>query len=233
MRNAMTQEELNEALIAAAVAVNPDEVARLVKLGAGVDVEVDNVGRQPLHWVAELGCKDAVELLIAMGAKVDATDRDGWQPLHYAARKGHRIVAELLIDKGAKVDAADDSGSQPLHDAAWSGSRDVVELLIARGAQVEAADNDGNRPLHYAARRGNRDMVELLLAYGANPVALNKHGEVPRIRCRNRKIRGLLKRASLEWKTPALREAREQKALAAHLARQRQLGKMRKPAPTL
>jgi len=55
----------------------------------------------PLHWAAGYDeCKGVAELLLANGAKVNATDICRCTPLHLAADNGHKDVAELLRQHG-------------------------------------------------------------------------------------------------------------------------------------
>ena len=63
-------------------------VARVL-LDAGAEVDaLDWSGRSPLHWAAQFGRLDVVELLIAAGAEVDRPADDGATPLHWAAQEG-------------------------------------------------------------------------------------------------------------------------------------------------
>jgi ankyrin repeat protein len=57
-------------------------------------------GETPLHGAAINGHRALAELLLAKGAKVNATDNNGWSPLFLASRNGHRDVAELLRQHG-------------------------------------------------------------------------------------------------------------------------------------
>ena len=79
-------------------------------IAAGTDVNAKARGYTPLHNAAEfqrLGAgKKIVELLIAKGADVNATDGDGDTPLHLAGNStATKEIAELLISKGAGVNA--------------------------------------------------------------------------------------------------------------------------------
>jgi ankyrin repeat protein len=55
----------------------------------------------PLHNAAFNGNRAVVELLIARGADVNATDYTGRTPLRCAARKGHQDIIVLLEQFGA------------------------------------------------------------------------------------------------------------------------------------
>ena len=44
-----------------------------------------------------------VEVLLAAGAKKDATDEDGWTPMHRAAFKGQAAVVEVLLAAGISI----------------------------------------------------------------------------------------------------------------------------------
>jgi ankyrin repeat protein len=62
--------------------------------------------KPPLHYAAQYGHKEIVQLLISKGANVKAKTDDGRTPLHSAAAKEHKDIAELLIEKGADVTLA-------------------------------------------------------------------------------------------------------------------------------
>lgn len=50
---------------------------------------------------------DAVEVLIGLGANVDAQDNDGNTPLHVATRTRHTGIAQLLLKAGANTELID------------------------------------------------------------------------------------------------------------------------------
>lgn len=123
---------------------------------------------------------DVVELLLAQGADLEATDDSKGRPaLHHAAIYDYRHMAKLLLSKGADLEAVDAKGRQPLHQAAVGGHCDMAALLLSRGADLEASDKRGRRPLHHAAYRCHRDVAELLLASGARLDASDEDGLQP------------------------------------------------------
>jgi ankyrin repeat protein len=56
----------------------------------------DRYGATPLHWAANEGQIDLVELLVARGANVDARDNRGATATAIARVKGHLDIVELL-----------------------------------------------------------------------------------------------------------------------------------------
>ncbi len=163
----------------------------------------------PLHKAVEAGDKAVVELLISLGADVNATSKNGCSPLHDAAIGGHMDIAQLLIAHGANVDARSANGCTPLHDATFKGNAEMAKLLIANGANVNASSDIGNTPLHNAAYHGYQDITDLLITNDANPDVKNKDGKTPLDVADRRtedfmihaidKHRGSLKQTLTEW----------------------------------
>jgi len=66
---------------------------------------VYSLGMTPLHWAADNGNKEVVELLLAKGADVNAKADNGNTPLHLAIHKGNKDIVKLLISRGADINA--------------------------------------------------------------------------------------------------------------------------------
>src|SRR5205814_6288577 len=124
-------------------------------------------GSTALHLAADPGYRDIVELLLAAGAAVNATDKGGYTPLCDAARKGRADIVQMLLAKGAAVNTrAGETGFTPLHLAAAGGDARVVQMLLAHDADRAAKDNFGAMPLETAARLHHTDAVQALLSPG-------------------------------------------------------------------
>jgi Ankyrin repeats (3 copies) len=88
-----------------------------------------------LLLAAGSGNAKEVSRLLAMGADVNAKDKNDATPLHAAAWQGHRDIAELLIAKGADVNAKDKDGHTPLNNAIRKGHDNVAEVLRQHGGK--------------------------------------------------------------------------------------------------
>ena len=66
-------------------------------MDAGENVnEVEGAGNTPLHCAAYEGWEEGVELLLSLGAKVNASNNAGDRPWHWARNMGHNGVMDLL-----------------------------------------------------------------------------------------------------------------------------------------
>lgn len=74
-----------------------------------------------------------VNLLLELGANIDAETQPGCTPLRSAVTMGWKSVAQLLLKNGAKVAPRDKNGRTPLHTAAETGDVEMVRLLLRVG----------------------------------------------------------------------------------------------------
>jgi ankyrin repeat protein len=134
---------------------------------------------------ARTGRPEAVQLLVARGANVNAAE--AWQgetALMWAAAENHPEVVALLAKSGAdlnarskipefpkvKVDAATmvftalpRGGFTALLLAARQGAADGVRALVEAGADLNAIDPDGTTALNLAVINAHYDVAALLV----------------------------------------------------------------------
>jgi ankyrin len=148
------------------------ELARIF-LDAGADVHArERDTGTPLHFAAVNGPIQAVELLLARGAKVDShTVHDDFTPLHWAASNGHKDIVALLLAKGADVNGGYTGQNfkprwSPLYAAVRHRHVEVAKLLLEKGARVETADSAlDSSPLTAAAEVRDLALARLILAH--------------------------------------------------------------------
>jgi len=131
----------------AALAFNalPDDMVRwLVARGADLSA-TDTYGETPLHARAGhwQGC---IEVLLELGADVNAGEHERGTPLYRAAMCGNVHTTRLLLDHGARVDAPNRDGETPLeyalkrcNNAQIERMAAIAELLLTNGARITDA----------------------------------------------------------------------------------------------
>ncbi|KAM6057794.1 ankyrin repeat domain-containing protein 27 isoform 2-T2 [Chlamydotis macqueenii] len=155
----------------------------------------DDRGYTPLHIAAICGQTSLVDLLVAKGAIVNATDYHGSTPLHLACQKGYQNVTLLLLHYKASTDVQDNSGNTPLHLACTYGHEDCVKALVyydVHSCRLDIGNEKGDTPLHIAARWGYQGIIEVLLQNGANPEIQNRMKETSLQCALNSKILSLM-----------------------------------------
>ncbi|KAI1235378.1 hypothetical protein IHE44_0002240 [Lamprotornis superbus] len=156
----------------------------------------DDRGYTPLHIAAICGQTSLVDLLVAKGAIVNATDYHGSAPLHLACQKGYQSVTLLLLHYKASTDVQDNNGNTPLHLACTYGHEDCVKALVyydVHSCRLDIGNEKGDTALHIAARWGYQGIIEVLLQNGANPEIQNRMKETSLQCALNSKVEKLLR----------------------------------------
>ena len=153
----------------AAMEGNLDVVRKLVAGGTDVNAPQGD-GMTALHWAAERGDTEMIDLLVVAGARLDAVTRNGrYTPLHLAGSQGNASVIRLLLEAGADPEARSSTDVTPLHFTAGSGSVDAVRALLEHGASADARETAMREtPLMFAAFKDRGEVVQALLQAGAD-----------------------------------------------------------------
>ena len=157
--------------------IRSGDVATLRKLASDRDEvnRADARGATPLHYAAVLGTPEAVKILIAAGADVNARNTFDATPLVLAAYSPEKV--RLLLAAGADPKAKTKTGRSALIIAAGrAGTIAVVRSLLDAGCDVNEADTFGVSPLQLAAFEGQFETVRLLVSRGADVNAGDERG---------------------------------------------------------
>ena len=114
-------------ILLAAKTGNILELQRLVESEALVNY-FDEQNRSALHFAAQEGHFDAVEILLKSGAKMTA-DIVGETPLHYAAHSNNPNVALALLKSGADPHIRDHYNNTALDKAIGKQNHAVQAIL--------------------------------------------------------------------------------------------------------
>ena len=117
-----------------------------------------------LHLAAFFAGADAVRLVLARGADVDAHGT-GWMTgtaLHSAVSAGDADAVRALLDAGADVDARQQGGYTPLHGAAHNGHAGIVRALLEAGADPSLTNDEGKDARAFAHESGDGSTIALL-----------------------------------------------------------------------
>ena len=123
------------------IAIKNDDFVETCHLIKSRKVDFNRVGCNgltPLHRAAIEGSYECIQLLIDLGANVNAQDEYGWTPLHDAVFHGHVNCAAVLINAGANLEAETDDFWQVLDMA----DSDKMLLAIGRALIVKNIDGD-------------------------------------------------------------------------------------------
>ena len=105
-------------------ALTPAEAKMLSVVAAGT----------PLHWAAGAGKVNTMEVLISLGADVDALSNSDATPLHQAVLRNRPEAVKLLIRSNADLNSQNKSGHTPLDYAKANGWTELATLLQEAGA---------------------------------------------------------------------------------------------------
>jgi ankyrin repeat protein len=166
-----------------AVIHNRKEAIRtLVKLGADVNGK-NKEHETPLSIaVTELESPDIAEMLLDLGAKINAKRSDlAMTPLDMAASDGKAKMVKMLLDRGASPNVGTgEKRSDPIRACSHDGNVEILRLLLKAGADPNAL-HYGGRAVCTAAVFGHEEFVKVLLEAGADPNIPEESGTTPLI----------------------------------------------------
>jgi len=159
------------------------EIMRML-LAAGADPKAAANHRRsnPLHYAAD-SCitvptwdparqVEAIRLLLAAGAEIDAQDKNGAAAVHRAVRTRGAAAVGVLLELGCNPTLKNKPGSTPFHlavqntgrggsgePAAKEAQRQIIRLFIARGISDQIINGNGASVRDSATSQWIRDLL--------------------------------------------------------------------------
>lgn len=129
----------------------------------------DEAGRTALHFAAWDANLETAQVLVELGADIQAFDETGNSALFYAAKNNDVGMLKLFVGKGADVAAISPQfGTTALHVAASHGSVAAADFVLSSGADINALTQDRCTPLVNAMLGGHLAMAKFLVAKNAD-----------------------------------------------------------------
>lgn len=100
-----------------------------------------------IHYAAEDGFDEIIELLIHFKGDVHVKDRNGNTPLHVAASRDRLKTVQLLLERGSEVNGVNTYRDTPLHLSCAEQHIDLALLLVEKGGDLNMLNCSGKTPL--------------------------------------------------------------------------------------
>ena len=167
---------------------------KLLHRGANVEGSDSRWNKTPLIWASETGSADAVKVLLAHGAGVNAQDKQGISALRYAAANARFQIVNLLLEYGADPSLPDNWSKTPLiaaasgqpfslggqfYDSSPADREKTVRLLLDAGADISTQELSGAAAVHYAAQNGYLEVLKALCEKGGCDLRMEWNGKLP------------------------------------------------------
>ena len=198
----ISKPQANRALLEAAKNGNIHTAIAAVKqaITDGANVNAKDAGwadMTALHYAAQKGHKEIIELLIANGVNVNAKNLTDKTPLDWANTFNRPELAALLRKHGGKTgeELKPEKKNKERTEAPKTFSEidalirksegqskdnfEIVKRYLSSGADVNKRNNAGGTILHVAVAKSDKKLVNLLLSKGADINVINKRGITP------------------------------------------------------
>ncbi|THX57441.1 ankyrin [Aureobasidium pullulans] len=168
------------ALHAACKRVDPDPAFAELLIANGADVNIATTVSKttPLHNAVNSAA--VVQLLLKMGARVDARDSENKTPLMCACETvASAQVVEILIDADADPMIKDKTiGATGLHYSCFSDDFAPVVIASSKCFDIDVRDKFESTPLMWASWNGHPGAVKELLKAGSVDTCVTKAGGI-------------------------------------------------------
>ena len=169
---------LNYNLMIAALNGYPDEIERLIKMGADINCHDENQST-PIIIATDFNKIESVKAILKHSPLLDEFTIYSETALLIAVKNNYLDIAEELIRAGAKIDLTDSKRAAPLYYASLYGYAEMTDMLLYYDAPVDIKTDDGFSALHAAIHSGYVEITDILIENGANMESRDNEGNTP------------------------------------------------------
>ena len=118
------------------------------------------LGITPLHCACIRGSRNAVDLLLDLGANINAVDNDGNNCLHYAVNSNNITLVKKLLVRGADKTIRNNRNQLPLDLAILNNSKTITDILSAKNSIIQ---NPCSKNQEITGLRSNHNNITLFV----------------------------------------------------------------------
>ena len=123
-------------------------------------------GITPLHIACINGSKNAVDLLLDLGANINAVDNDGNNCLHYAVNSKNQNLLKKLLVRGADKNIRNKKGELPYDLAVKNNYKNIADILSARNAFIQNPCSNNHEITGLRSSHNNITLFVIILFMG-------------------------------------------------------------------
>ena len=142
-----------------------EKLQRFFKKITIIDVPSE-LGITPLHCACRKGSKNAVDLLLDLGANINARDNEGNNCLHYAAVSNNASLLKKLLVRGADKTITNDKNQLPLDLARENNFGNIVNILSAKNSFIQNPCSENHEITGLRSSHNNITLFVIILFMG-------------------------------------------------------------------
>ena len=124
------------------------------------------LGITPLHCACIRGSKNAVDLLLDLGANINAKDKEGNNCLHYAVNSNNPNLLKKLLIRGANKEEKNIKNETPLDLARQNNSQKLIKILSAKNNIISNPCSNEHEIVGIRSSHNNITLFVIILFMG-------------------------------------------------------------------